>query len=276
MTKSHKNATTTPEVRAFIRQSDLATAVLARLLKVSEATVRKWRNRTNTDDAPHTPKQLNTTLTAEQEYVVVLLRLRLKLSLDELLNVCKKFINENTSRAGLQRCLKRHGVSKLSELDEFNEADENTSYVEVKLEESFSNQIINAVINPLSMSHFLTNLRKEMAIDGDEVIELNSESVVQVYLLKLPPLNESQNKGKTHSQASLLLAQDITSKWVYADLYHDDDYKAAQRYITYVLTKAPFHIRRLLAQNYNEFLSRFRLLDKKSKQRMTTENATKY
>jgi len=28
----------------------------------------------------------------------------------------------------------------------------------------------------------------------------------------------------------------------------------------YVLKHAPFHIRRLLAANYNEFLSRFRLL----------------
>ena len=31
--------------------------------------------------------------------------------------------------------------------------------------------------------------------------------------------------------------------------------------MSYVLTKAPFHIRRILAGNYTEFLSRFRLLN---------------
>ncbi len=72
--RQHANATTTPEMRAFIRESDLSTAVLARLLKVSEATVRKWRQRDTSDDASHTPKKLNTTLSPAQEYVVVELR----------------------------------------------------------------------------------------------------------------------------------------------------------------------------------------------------------
>lgn len=257
MTKSHKNATTTPEVRAFIRESELATAVLARLLKVSEATVRKWRNRIDNSDASHIPKQLNTTLTAKQQYVVVLLRVRLKLSLDELLFVSKEFINENTSRAGLQRCLKRHRVSRLSELDEFVETDEDTSYVQFAIEESFSSEVVNAVVNPQSMSDFLTQMRKEMADVGEKVISLDNKDVVQVYMLTLPEIDKGQQQG------ALLLAHDLQSKWVYVDLYHDDAYKATQRYITYVFKKAPFHIRRVLAKNYNEFLSRFRLLDKR-------------
>ena len=110
MPKQHANATTTPEMRAFIHESDLPTAVLARLLKISESTVRKWRQRESMSDASHVPKQLNTTLSEAQEYVVVELRTRLLLSLDELLAVCKQFINPHVSRAGLQRCLKRHGV----------------------------------------------------------------------------------------------------------------------------------------------------------------------
>ena len=71
MSKQHANATTTPEMRAFIHESDLPTAVLARLLKISESTVRKWRKRESLADASHVPKQLNTTLSEAQEYVVV-------------------------------------------------------------------------------------------------------------------------------------------------------------------------------------------------------------
>ncbi len=64
MAKQHANATTTPEMRAFIHESDLPTAVLSRLLKVSEATIRKWRKRESTTDGSHKPKQLNTTFKA--------------------------------------------------------------------------------------------------------------------------------------------------------------------------------------------------------------------
>ena len=69
--KQHKNATTTPEIRAFIRASELPTAVLARLLKISESTVRKWRQRETLEDASHIPKHSKTTLTLQQQYVVV-------------------------------------------------------------------------------------------------------------------------------------------------------------------------------------------------------------
>ena len=48
--------------------------MLARLLKISQSTVRKWRKRTDRQDASHIPKQLNTTLSVEQEYAVVQLR----------------------------------------------------------------------------------------------------------------------------------------------------------------------------------------------------------
>ncbi|WP_284204129.1 helix-turn-helix domain-containing protein [Psychromonas marina] len=274
----HKNATTTPEMRAFIHESDLATAVLARLLKVSESTVRKWRKRSSTDDVSHTPKQLNTTLTAEQQYVVVQLRLRLKLSLDELLNVCKTFVNPNTSRAGLQRCLKRHGVSRLADMQDFDESETESSYGQVAITESLSNEVINSVVSPQAMSDFLNQMRQQMG-EGDEPAQLLSAlDVIQVYIITLPNLSQptSTDVGadKCQPKTSLLMAHDLTSNWIYLDLYSDDDYQAAQRYICYVLSKAPYHIRRVLVKNYNEFLSRFRLLEDKSNNEKITENAT--
>ena len=291
MTKQHANATTTPEMRAFIHESDLPTAVLSRLLKVSESTVRKWRQRESLNDASHIPKQLNTTLSEAQEYVVVELRTRLLLSLDELLAVCKQFINSNVSRAGLQRCLKRHGVSRLADMEdsgEFIDADNpQTTPVQVTLEDTLDHQVLLSDISPKAMRAVLNRTNN-----------LSEDEVVQVKVTQLPDFvnkestNDSdnssdQNQGNAQqNKRRLLVANDPTSGWVYVDIYDGNEADAASRYMSYVLTKAPFHIRRILAGNYTEFLSRFRLLnnavnntDDESHQGdvddCTSENATK-
>jgi hypothetical protein len=262
----HANATTTPEMRAFIHESDLPTAVLARLLKISESTVRKWRTRESFSDASHVPKQLNTTLSEAQEYVVVELRTRLLLSLDELLAVCKQFINANVSRAGLQRCLKRHGVSRLTDIQADMQGDmegNGESYdadalstaaetVRVVLEDTQAQQQLTSDISPKAMREVLNRAN-----------DLNEDEVVQVKVTQIPDFSE-HSKGKSKEQqhkCRLLIANDPTSGWVYVDIYDGNESEAASRYMSYVLTKAPFHIRRILAGNYNEFLSRFRLLN---------------
>jgi hypothetical protein len=260
MSKQHANATTTPEMRAFIHESDLPTAVLARLLKISESTVRKWRRRESMSDASHVPKQLNTTLSEAQEYVVVELRTRLLLSLDELLVVCKQFINPHVSRAGLQRCLKRHGVSRLADMEdsgEFVDADSPlSSPVQVTLEDTLDHQVLRSDISPKAMREVLNRTNN-----------LSEDEVVQVKVTQLPDFtNKDAEQGKETDQEQLnkrrlLVANDPTSGWVYVDIYDGNEADAASRYMSYVLTKAPFHIRRILAGNYTEFLSRFRLLN---------------
>lgn len=277
MTKLHANATTTPEMRAFIHESDLPTAVLARLLKVSEATVRKWRKRQSIADGSHKPKQLNTTLSEAQEYVVIELRTRLLLSLDELLAVCRQFINPNVSRAGLQRCLKRHGVSKLADMQSSGELHDADNPIQVRLEDKQENQQLVSDISPEAMRAVLNRSRN-----------INVDEVVQVKVTTLPDFskkytldNDSSNSHsskltsdepatqsadpetshKKNNQSRLLIANDPSSGWVYVDIYDSDEAQAASRYMSYVLTKAPFHIRRILAGNYSEFLSRFRLLN---------------
>ncbi|WP_354625338.1 helix-turn-helix domain-containing protein [Psychromonas sp. MME2] len=271
MSKQHKNATTTPEMRAFIHQSDLPTAVLARLLKISEATVRKWRKRSDNHDASHIPKQLHTTLSAAQEFAVVHLRTRLKLSLDELLSVCKHFINEDTSRAGLQRCLKRHGVSKLADMDPLPTDELSDDFVVVDIAENESNTVITAPISPQAMSDVLNQVRNKSAAkplltqQTSELAEyalhakstpLSNLDVVQVNVTVLPTFSSNE------PQYRLLVANDPEGKWVYVDLYSDGEKNAARRYMKHVLHKAPFHIRRVLVANYTEFISRFSLLDK--------------
>jgi hypothetical protein len=51
-----------------------------------------------------------------QEAVVVELRRMLLLPLDDLLAVAREFLNLDVSRSGLDRCLRRHGVSNLNAL----------------------------------------------------------------------------------------------------------------------------------------------------------------
>ncbi|RLA04091.1 MAG: helix-turn-helix domain-containing protein [Gammaproteobacteria bacterium] len=244
MMKQHANATTTLEMREFIRESDLPTAVLARLLKVSESTVRKWRKRDSVDDKSHLPKQLNTTLSPAQEYVVVELRTRLLLSLDELLEICNQFINPNASRAGLQRCLKRHGVSRLADMQDSGATSDADKSVQVAIEDTSEHKVLFSDVSPEAMREVLNSTK-----------DLSKNEVVQVKVTKLPEFADEPR------QRRLLVANDPDSGWVYVDIYDGDEKEAAGRYMHHVLTKAPFHIRRILAGNYNEFLSRFRLLD---------------
>lgn len=272
MSKQHANATTTPEIRAFIRQSELPTAVLARLLKVSESTVRKWRKRDSQTDASHVPKQLNTTLSKEQEFVVVELRTRLMLSLDELLIVCKQFINAEVSRAGLQRCLKRHGVSRLADMQEIDEslALDNAATVQVQIEDTKAQQQLVSDLSPQAMRAVLNR-------DNN----LSEEQVVQVKVTLLPDFDstthaQQSERNNSNSQRRLLIANDAKSNWVYVDLYDGNEAEAASRYMKHVLNKAPFHIRRILADNYNEFLSRFRLLNENPEQVSSSYSAENF
>ena len=112
----HKQATTTPKVRTALRASEEPAWKLAERYGISKQTVYKWRHREAPVDLSHTPHRLQTTLTPAQEAVAVVLRRSLLLPLDDLLSVVREFLNPNTSRSGLDRCLRRHGVGNLREL----------------------------------------------------------------------------------------------------------------------------------------------------------------
>ncbi len=112
----HANATTTPKIRRYIQQSDKSERALAKELGISVDTVRRWRKRDEVHDRSHTAHRLQTTLTEAQEAVVVELRRSLLLPLDDLLVVTREFINPDVSRSALDRCLRRHGVSRLADL----------------------------------------------------------------------------------------------------------------------------------------------------------------
>ena len=112
----HKNARTTPAVRAEIAASSDTASVLAQRYGITEQTVYKWKKRQSFGDRSHTAHRLQTQLTPAQQIVVVHLRRTLLLPLDDLLAVTREFICDTVSRSGLDRCLRRHGVGNLNAL----------------------------------------------------------------------------------------------------------------------------------------------------------------
>ena len=114
--KLHKNARTTPAIRAQLAASNESVAVLAKRFNLAPNTVRKWQARTDFNDRSHTAHNLQTTLSSAQEHIVIYLRKHLLLPLDDLLSVTQEFLCPEVSRSGLNRCLRRHGVGNLREM----------------------------------------------------------------------------------------------------------------------------------------------------------------
>ncbi|WP_220767344.1 transcriptional regulator [Shewanella sp. MBTL60-007] len=231
----HRNATTTPEMRRFIQESDLSVSQLSKILNISEATVRKWRKRDSIENCPNTPHHLNTTLTPLQEYVVVGLRYQLKMPLDKLLKATQKFINPNVSRSGLARCLKRYGVSRVSDIE--------SPHVPMR----YFNQIpVTQGSDVQTYTLHYETLAKTLALPNND-----GDNVVQVVSLTIPP------KLTEETPSSILLGIDPHSDWIYLDIYQDGNTQATNRYMAYVLKHGPFHLRKLLVRNYHTFLQRF-------------------
>ena len=67
-------------------------------------------------DRSHTPHRLQTTLTPPQEALAIVRRKTLLVSIVDLLAVVREFLNPEVSRSGLDRCLRRHGVGNLRDL----------------------------------------------------------------------------------------------------------------------------------------------------------------
>ena len=116
MSQVHARARTTPLIRAEIRASTLSQAELAERYNVTRATIAKWKDRDSTEDRSHRPHELATTLSAGEEAVVAEIRRLTLIPLDDLLVVVREFIDPAVSRSGLDRCLRRHGLSNLNVL----------------------------------------------------------------------------------------------------------------------------------------------------------------
>ncbi|WP_150297369.1 IS481 family transposase, partial [Salipiger aestuarii] len=113
----HGSAKTTHAVRAFIQRSKASNASLSRELGLNVKTVAKWRKRESVQDAAMGPKEVHSTvLSIEEEAVIVAFRRHTLLPLDDCLYALQPTIPHLT-RSSLHRCLQRHGISRLPEVE---------------------------------------------------------------------------------------------------------------------------------------------------------------
>ena len=113
----HGSATTTEAVRRAIQHSQESLRALAKRYGINPKTVAKWRKRASVADLPTGPKEPSSTvLSAEEEAIVVAFRRHTLLPLDDCLYALQPTIPHLT-RSSLHRCLQRHGISRLPEVE---------------------------------------------------------------------------------------------------------------------------------------------------------------
>ncbi|MGE0239913.1 MAG: IS481 family transposase [Parvibaculaceae bacterium] len=113
----HGSATTTEAVRRAIQHSQESLRRLAKRYGINPKTVAKWKNRTSVADLQTGPKEpRSTVLSVEEEAVIVAFRRYTLLPLDDSLYALQPTIPHLT-RSSLHRCLQRHGVSRLPDVE---------------------------------------------------------------------------------------------------------------------------------------------------------------
>jgi transposase-like protein len=84
---------------------------------VNQKTVAKWKKRTSVSDVPTGPTEpRSTVLSLEEEAIIVAFRGHTLLALDDCLYALQPTIPHLT-RSSLHRCLQRHGISRLPDVD---------------------------------------------------------------------------------------------------------------------------------------------------------------
>lgn len=113
----HGSATTTHAIRAAIQRSQASLAQLSQELGINPKTVAKWRKRGTVEDLKTGPKEPRSTILTEvKEAMVVAFRRLTLLPLDDCLYALQPTI-PNLTRSALHRCLQRHGISRLPDVE---------------------------------------------------------------------------------------------------------------------------------------------------------------
>ncbi len=113
----HGSATTTEAVRRAIQNSQASLRALAQRYGINPKTVAKWKKRSSVADVPTGPKDAKSTvLSLTEEAIIVAFRKHTLLPLDDCLYALQPTIPHLT-RSSLHRCLQRHGISRLPEVE---------------------------------------------------------------------------------------------------------------------------------------------------------------
>jgi len=113
----HSCARTTETTRRCIQTSQASIAKLAQRYDLNPKTIAKWKQRDFVQDKPMGPKtKRSTVLSLEEEAAIIAFRKHTLLSLDDCLYALQATI-PHLSRSALHRCLQRHGMSRLPEVE---------------------------------------------------------------------------------------------------------------------------------------------------------------
>jgi len=113
----HGSATTTEAVRRAIQHSQESLRTLSKHYGINQKTVAKWKKRSSVVDLPTGPKApRSTVLSIAEEAIIVAFRRHTLLPLDDCLYTLQPTIPHLT-RSSLHRCLQRHGISRLPDVD---------------------------------------------------------------------------------------------------------------------------------------------------------------
>lgn len=113
----HGGAIATEAVRRALRRSEESVRALAKRYGISPSTVQKWRRRTLVADRPMgSSEPHSTTLTLEQEAMIVAFRRPMLLPLDDCRYALQPSI-PGLTRSSLHGGLQRHGLSRLPDLE---------------------------------------------------------------------------------------------------------------------------------------------------------------
>ena len=108
----HGSARTTEAVRRTIQHSQASLRVLAQRHGINQKTVAKCKNRTSAADLKTGPKEpRSTVLSVEDEAIAVAFRRHALLPLGASAD------DPHLTRSSLHRCLARHGISRLPEVE---------------------------------------------------------------------------------------------------------------------------------------------------------------
>src|SRR6202158_1490772 len=113
----HGCATTTETIRRAIQHSQESLRRLSNRYGINPKTVAKCRKRSSVADRPTGPKEpKSTVLSIEDEAIILAFRRHTLLPLDDCLYALQPTIPHLT-RSSLHRCLQRHGISRLPQVD---------------------------------------------------------------------------------------------------------------------------------------------------------------
>ena len=107
----------TEAVRRAIQHSQESLRALAERHGINQKTVAKWKTRATVADMPTGPRDpKSTVLAVEEEAIIVAFRRHTLLPLDDCLYALQATI-PNLTRSSLHRCLQRHGISRLPDVE---------------------------------------------------------------------------------------------------------------------------------------------------------------